>query len=357
MNFNIPSLKREATLVAWFAEILHPNCATVTANRSRSQVSHQQSHGRVSGRRHLHSSFQRAGKVHAENGSTCQRRPKRFLPQLCGCQVSFWNWKHTLVAEHVGKYAHWRKRLSHWNSGHESELLLCAFSCVFFVLYSLNCFLYLWFTWQMAGMDLELRGKRGNYDRWNSRRFPVGVSVGRDGWIICVLCNLGSCTLLQNCRRCIDVLLKFLPDIKVGYICLFGQIVSSLLQGAMMLDQVVEAICEAEIRFVSAERIDEYTRIQSEVGVCRIMARGNNMGLWLSGIVDCGHCCETEDFFDKALKTSNSNFQLAMVFRLSPFKMTNTAIPFTSTRTIAFVVSQTEQTNLSARSMTLFLFS
>ena len=33
----------------------------------------------------------------------------------------------------------------------------------------------------------------------------------------------------------------------------------------MMLDQVVEALCEAEIQLVCAERIDEYSRVQSEV--------------------------------------------------------------------------------------------
>ena len=33
----------------------------------------------------------------------------------------------------------------------------------------------------------------------------------------------------------------------------------------MTLDQVVETICEAEIKFVCVERIDEYSKVQSEV--------------------------------------------------------------------------------------------
>ena len=33
----------------------------------------------------------------------------------------------------------------------------------------------------------------------------------------------------------------------------------------MTLDQVVETVCEAEIKFVCVERIDEYSQIQSEV--------------------------------------------------------------------------------------------
>ena len=33
----------------------------------------------------------------------------------------------------------------------------------------------------------------------------------------------------------------------------------------MMLDQVVEALCEAEIQFVCVERIDEYSKVPPEV--------------------------------------------------------------------------------------------
>ena len=33
----------------------------------------------------------------------------------------------------------------------------------------------------------------------------------------------------------------------------------------MTLDQVVETVCEAEIKFVCVERIDEYSKVQSEV--------------------------------------------------------------------------------------------
>ena len=33
----------------------------------------------------------------------------------------------------------------------------------------------------------------------------------------------------------------------------------------MTLDQVVETVCEAEIKFVCVERIDEYSQVQSEV--------------------------------------------------------------------------------------------
>ena len=33
----------------------------------------------------------------------------------------------------------------------------------------------------------------------------------------------------------------------------------------MTLDQVVETACEAEIKFVFVERIDEYSQVQSEV--------------------------------------------------------------------------------------------
>ena len=36
-------------------------------------------------------------------------------------------------------------------------------------------------------------------------------------------------------------------------------------QGSMMLDQVVEALCQAEVEFVCVERIDEYTKVESEV--------------------------------------------------------------------------------------------
>ena len=36
-------------------------------------------------------------------------------------------------------------------------------------------------------------------------------------------------------------------------------------QGSMMLDQVVEALCEAEVEFVCVERIDEYSNLESEV--------------------------------------------------------------------------------------------
>ena len=33
----------------------------------------------------------------------------------------------------------------------------------------------------------------------------------------------------------------------------------------MTLDQVAETVCEAEIKFVCVERVDEYSKIQSEV--------------------------------------------------------------------------------------------
>ena len=34
-----------------------------------------------------------------------------------------------------------------------------------------------------------------------------------------------------------------------------------------MLDQVMEALCEAEVQFVCVERIDEYSKVQSEVNL------------------------------------------------------------------------------------------
>ena len=39
------------------------------------------------------------------------------------------------------------------------------------------------------------------------------------------------------------------------------------MKGSMMLDQVVEALCKAEVQFVCVERIDEYSKVQSEVNL------------------------------------------------------------------------------------------